>query len=392
MPCASLSSELHYPVVYVDLIVDRRPCSRISGQSSGARSRVWRRESVDEEDDVKQQSLGALAKFRGRHFISDQDYAPQELRELLDLAITLKALRVRRRYAPFLLGRHVAAIFEEPSTRTRVSFENGCAELGMNMLYLRPGELHLPGRESIYDTGRVLSRYNDAIVARLTHLAVLKELAAASTVPTINGLCSDSSHPVQSMTDVLTVLEHAGRIEGLTMGWLGRANGMCNSVILTCTRLGMNMVWAGPEEMPLADEIIEQAKANCEMSGATLTVSNKPEDGVKDSDFIYTDTWWWVQQEDDPAEMDRRLKINLPYQVNRQLWAKAKPAARFLHCLPAMRGNEVSDEIIDSPASVVFDQAENRLHFQKALLLTLIGIDELPSDPDLVEIGRALLS
>jgi ornithine carbamoyltransferase len=336
--------------------------------------------------------LGALAKFRGRHFISDQDYTPQELRELLGLAIALKALRARKRLTPFLLGRHVAAIFEEPSTRTRVSFENGCAELGMNMLYLRPGELHLPGRESIYDTGKVLSRYNDAIVARLTHLAVFKELAAASSVPTINGLCSDSSHPVQSLTDVMTVFEHAGRIEGLTMGWLGRANGMCNSVILTCTRLGMNVVWAGPEAMPLKPEIIEQAQANGEISGATLTVSHEPADGVRDADFIYTDTWWWVQQEDDKGEMDRRLQINLPYQVNRELWAKAKPGARFLHCLPAMRGNEVSDEIIDSPASIVFDEAENRLHFQKALLLALIGIDELPADPDLQEIGRALLS
>ena len=211
-------------------------------------------------------------------------------------------------------------------------------------------------------------------------------------MPVINGLCSDSSHPVQSMTDVMTVFEHAGAIEGLTMGWLGRANGMCNSVLLTCTRLGMNMVWAGPEEMSVREDVIAQAKANCALSGATFTMSNDPADGVRDSDFVYSDTWWWVQQEDDQAEMDRRLHINLPYQVNADLMAKAKPGAKYMHCLPAMRGNEVTDEVIDSPASIVFDEAENRMHFQKALLLALIGIDELPADPDMQEIGRALLS
>ena len=335
--------------------------------------------------------LGDLAKFRGRHFLSDQDYTPDELRELLGLAVALKALRARRRVTPFLYGRHLATIFQEPSTRTRVSFENAMAELGGNMLYLRPGELHLPGRESVGDTAQVLSRYNDAIVGRITHFKVLEEFARYATVPVVNGLCSDSSHPVQSMTDVMTVLEHAGRIEGLTMGWLGRANGMCNSVLLTCTRLGMDVVWAGPEEMPVAPEVIAQAEANCALSGATFTMSNDPVDGVRDADFIYSDTWWWVQQEDDQEEMDRRLRINLPYQVNAALMAEARPGAKYMHCLPAMRGNEVTDEVIDSPASIVFDEAENRLHFQKGLLLALIGIDELPDDPDLHEIGAALL-
>ena len=340
---------------------------------------------------VAGESLGSLAKFRGRDFLSDQDYAPEELRELLDLAIALKAVRATRRVSPLLYGKHLATVFQEPSTRTRVSFENAMAELGGNMLYLRPGELHLPGRESVGDTAQVLSRYNDAIVGRLSHLEVLEEFARYATVPVINGLCSDSSHPVQSMTDVMTILEHAGYIRGLTMGWLGRASGMTNSVILTCTRLGMNVVWAGPEEMGLKDKVVAQAEANCLLSGATFTVSNDPADGVTHSDFIYSDTWWWVQQEDDQGEMDRRYKINRPYQVNGELWAKAKPGARYMHCLPAMRGKEVTDEIIDSPASIVFDQAENRMHFQKALLVALIGIDEMPQEPELQEIGRALL-
>ena len=187
----------------------------------------------------------------------------------------------------------------------------------------RPREQLLVG-----GAAQVRSRYNDAIFDRSTHFKVLEEFAQYATVPVINGLCSDSSHPVQSMTDVMTALEHAGRIEGLTMGWLGRANGMCNSVLLTCTRLGMNVAWAGPEEMSVAPEVTAQARANCELSGATFTLSNDPVDGVKDSDFVYSDTWWWVQQEDDQEEMDRRLRINPQYQVNGALMATARPGAK----------------------------------------------------------------
>jgi putrescine carbamoyltransferase len=335
--------------------------------------------------------LPQLAKFRGRDYVTDQAYSREELMELLDLAVALKALRAKRRITPFLVGRHLATIFEEPSTRTRVSFENGMAELGGNALYLRPGEIHLPGRESIGDTAQVLSRLNDAIVLRASHVAVLRELADYATVPVINGMCSDYDHPVQTMSDALTILEHAGQIKGLTMGWVGHANNMCNSVVLTCTRLGMNMVVASPSEFRLDPEVEKWARANCNASGAALTLSENPVDAVKDADFVYTDMWWWVQEEE-AGQVEERARVNRPYQVNSKLWAEAKPRARFMHCLPAMRGYEVTDEVIDSPASIVFPQAENRMHFQKALVLALIGIDELPADPDLQEIGRALLS
>jgi len=331
-------------------------------------------------------NLGAL---RGRHFFTDQDYTREELLGLLDLAVALKALYRRRPFTPLLEGRTLAMIFEHPSTRTRISFEAGMSELGGHAQYLRPGEIHLPGHETIADTARVVSRLVDAIMARTAFHTTLAELVEYASVPVINGLTDDYDHPVQSMTDAMTVLEHFGTVEGLTCAFVGKcADAMGTSVALTMTRLGSSMVMAAPPEEQMTPGIEALARANCAASGASLTLTDDPVAGVRDADVVFTVGWWWMQPEE---EKQRLRRILGPYQVNEELWRHAKPGARFMHCLPAVRGEEMTDAILDAPFSIVLDEAENRKHFQKALLLALIGIDRMPSDPELSEIGAALL-
>jgi ornithine carbamoyltransferase len=331
--------------------------------------------------------LPALKKFRGRHYLTDLDFTREELEDLLKLAVNLKVLWKERPLTPFLPGQHLAMIFEAASTRTRVSFENGFAELGGNAVYLRPGEIHLPGRESIADTARTLSRYNSAIAIRAKKNETINELAAWSTVPVINGMDGDR-HPCQSMSDAFTILEHAGTLEGVTFAYVGDAAHPCNSLSTTLTKLGLNVRIGNAAGYEIAPEIREHAERFAAESGGSFLLTNDPLEAIDGADFIYTDCWWWTGQE---AEYEDRVKAFEPFQVNREFWSHTKPGARFMHCLPAMRGEEVTDEIADGEASIIFPQAENRMHFQKALMLALIGIDELPDDPRLEEIGEALL-
>jgi len=249
--------------------------------------------------------------------------------------------------------------------------------------------MHLPGRESVADTGRVLSRFLHAIMARTQTVAVLRELADAATVPVINGEAGDWDHPIQSVSDALTILEYGGRLEGETMAWLGHGDCMCNSVLLTASRLGMNVNVVTPEHFPLSDEVRRLVEDNCREHGTRLLIAESPEEVVADADYVYTSLWWWEDSAEYVADVRRKMQ---PYQVNEELWAKTKPGARFMHCLPAVRGDEVTDAIIDGPASMVWDMAENRKHLQKAVVLALVGIDRLPRDPELEAIGRALLS
>jgi putrescine carbamoyltransferase len=335
-------------------------------------------------------SLTALRKFKGRHFVTDQSYSRAELEELLELAVALKAVARRKPLTPFLEGRTLAMIFEQPSTRTRISFEAGMTELGGHAQYLRPGEIHLPGHETIADTARVISRLVDAVMARTAFHSTLAELAAHATVPVVNGLTDDYDHPVQSLTDALTILEHAGSTAGQTIAFVGKcSDAMATSVALTMTRLGSNIVLAGPPQEQMAPQTQALVRANCEQSGASLTLTDDPIAAVAQADFVYTVGWWWMHTDDEKASLRRLFG---PYRVDEALWAHTKPGARFMHCLPAVRGDEVTDAVIDSPASIVLDEAANRKHLQKALLLALVGIDDLPADPDLQEIGRALLS
>ena len=333
-------------------------------------------------------ALPALRTLRGRHFLTDLDYTREELEDLLRLAVNLKALWRKRPLTPFLPGQHLAMIFEAASTRTRVSFENGFAELGGNALYLRPGEIHLPGRESIADTARTLAQYNSAIEIRSKKNETVNELAAWSPVPVINGMDHDR-HPCQSMSDALTILEHAGTLAGVTFAYVGDAAHPCNSLSTTLTKLGLTCASATRQATRSVTEVRQNAERFAAESGGSFLLTNDPLEAIAGADFIYTDCWWWTGQEDEYAD---RIAAFKPFQVNGEFWAQTKPGARFMHCLPAMRGEEVTDEVADGEASLIFPQAQNRMHFQKALMLALIGIDELPADPELQPIGRALLS
>ena len=344
-------------------------------------------ESITEAADAP---LPALAKFRGRHYLTDQDYTRDELMELLQLAVQLKALWREKSLTPYLPGKTLAMIFEHPSTRTRVSFEAAMTELGGHAQYLRPGEIHLPGRESIKDTSIVLSRLTSAIMARTAYQTSLLELARWAKVPVVNGLTDDYDHPIQSLTDALTIWETAGRFEGLRLAFLGKvSDAMASSVALTCSRLGIDVVLGGPADHQMAPEMQELVRANCAESGATLTLTDDPTEAVADADFIYTVLWWWLEEGE---EREALRRIYEPYQVDGELWAGTKPGAKFMDCLPAVRGEEATDAIMDGPMSLCFDQSENRKHLQKAVLLALIGIDALPADPDLRPIGEALLT
>jgi ornithine carbamoyltransferase len=269
-----------------------------------------------------------------------------------------------------------------------VSFENGFAELGGNALYLRPGEIHLPGRESVADTARTLSQYNSAIEIRSKLNETVTELAKWSDVPVINGMDHDR-HPCQSMSDAFTILEHAGTLAGVTFAYVGDAAHPCNSLSTTLTKLGLNVRIGNAAGYEMSPALATLAAGFAAESGGSFLLTNDPLEAIAGADFIYTDCWWWTGQED---EYKDRIAAFKPFQVNKEFWSHTKPGARFMHCLPAMRGEEVTDDVADSDASIIFPQAQNRMHFQKALMLALIGIDDLPADPDLQPIGKALLS
>ena len=317
-----------------------------------------------------------------RHFIDTQDFSREQIGELLELIRLLKEADRDGAVPTLLKRRSLGMIFEEPSTRTRVSFEVAMAKLGGHALYLKPGEIHLGVRESLYDTAKVLSRMCDVIEARtLKHETVL-ELARDAEVPVINGL-TDFNHPTQAVCDLFTMTEHlpAGRaLEDCTVVFVGDRTNVCSSEMFIATQFGMRFVHAAPAAYQAPAEWIEVAERNCAASGGSVAVTDEVEDAVAEADFVYTDLWWWVDQEDEiPA---RRAAFMPRYQVNAELIARAPEQARFMHCLPASRGVEVTDEVIDGPRSIVFDQAENRLHAEKGILawLTLPTLGEPPSE------------
>lgn len=303
-----------------------------------------------------------------RHFIDTQDFTKQELLDIIELSRKIKAADQQGCTPKLLQDASLAMIFEEPSTRTRVSFEVAMTELGGHALYLKPGEIHLGARESIYDTAKVLSRMCDVIMARTLKHDTITELARYADVPVINGL-TDYNHPTQVVCDVMTMLEHApaGKsLEDLRVTFIGDATNVLSSLMLICTRLGIHFTHAAPKKYQPPKEWIAWAQENCSTSGATLTITEDPLSAVKEADFIYTDLWWWVGQEDEIPE--RRAAFMPRYQVNLELFNKAPSHCKFMHCLPASRGVEATDEVLDHPRSIIFDQAENRLHAEKGLL------------------------
>ena len=301
----------------------------------------------------------------GRDCLTLAEFSPDEARLILDEAQKLKALRRSR--IPFrpLFGRTLAMVFQKPSNRTRVSFEVGMYHLGGHALPLSPQEIQMGQRETPSDTGRVLDRYIDAIMARTFSHREIEELAAAAEVPVINGL-SDLHHPCQALADLLTVREEFGGLEGVKITYVGDGNNVANSLALGCALTGAELTIAHPPGHAPDPGVMKLAAT----SGVAPTLTEDPQEGVAGARVVYTDVWASMGQE---AEAEERKKEFAPYQVNKELMSLAAPDAIFLHCLPAHRGEEVTAGVIDGLRSRVFDQAENRLHAQKALLYLLLG-------------------
>lgn len=304
-----------------------------------------------------------------KDFISLNDITKEELKELLDLAIKLKDETKKGIPHPILKGKTLGMIFTKSSTRTRVSFEVGMTQLGGYPLFLSSNDIQLGRGETIYDTAKVLERYLDGIMIRtFSHQDVL-DLAEHADIPIINAL-TDLLHPCQVLADLLTIYEHKGHLEGLKLCYIGDGNNMTHSLMYGCAKAGMDCSVATPENYACDPEVVKNAKADFKASGRTLTITTDPIEAIKDADIVYTDTWVSMGQE---AEKQERIKVFMPYQVNKELFSYAKPDALFMHCLPAYRDFEVTSDVIDGPNSVIFDEAENRLHAQKAVLVKLMA-------------------
>ena len=304
-----------------------------------------------------------------RHFLTIADLSSDEVWLLLDKARDLKAERQKTgENKPLLKGKTLGMIFLKPSLRTRVSFDMAMIHLGGQALYLSPNEIQLGKRESTADVARVLSRYVDAIMARVFAHRDVEELAAYSRVPVINGL-SDFTHPCQGMADLLTIYEHYNRLTGLKLAYVGDGNNVANSLLFGAAKTGMHIAVASPPGYEPKPAVVHLARKFAAESGSEILITNDPHQAVMDADAIYTDVWTSMGQEE---ETEQRLKIFPPYQVNSTLVAQAKPEAIIMHCLPAHRGQEITDEVADGPHSVIFEQAENRMHAQKAILVSLL--------------------
>ncbi len=311
--------------------------------------------------------------MRSRHFLSIGDLSADELRHVLWTALRLKNEWKEGRRERYLAGKTLGMLFEKPSLRTRVSFEVGMLQLGGHALYLSPGEVQMGQRESIPDVARVLSRFVDAIMARVFNHHDLEQLAAYASVPVINGL-SDLSHPCQALADLLTIYEKRGRWEGLTLAFVGDGdNNVAHSLLLGAAKLGINFAVASPPGFTPNEHYLQQASEDARASGARIAVYEDARRAVADADIVYTDVWTSMGQE---AERERRQAVFRPYQVNRELIEAAKPDVLVMHDLPAHRGEEITDEVMDGPHAIVFDQAENRLHAQKAVLFLMLRAGE----------------
>ena len=291
-----------------------------------------------------------------------------ELTDLLILATTLKQEWKAGGNAPVLKGKALGMVFTKPSLRTRVSFEMGMHHLGGHALYIAPDEIQMGKRESIPDVAHVLSRYVDGIMARVFAHADVVTLAQYSRVPVINGL-SDYTHPCQGLADLLTIIEHKGTVKGVTIAYLGDANNVANSLALGGTLLGAHVRIGSPYGYSLRENVAHLAGQFASASGGSLTLVVDPHEAVHGADVIYTDTWTSMGQESEAAQ---RAVVFPPYQVNSNLVQLARPDAIIMHCLPAHRGQEITDEVADGSQSVLWDQAENRMHAQKAVLVKLL--------------------
>ena len=307
--------------------------------------------------------------FAQRHLLTLQDWSADEILQTLSLALQLKAKQKAGEPHPLLAGKSLAMIFTKSSTRTRVSFEVGMQQLGGHALFLSSKDIQLGRGEPIGDTAKVLSRYVDGIMIRTFEQSDVVELARYGSIPVINGL-TDRFHPCQVLADLMTLYEHKGALKGRKLAFIGdAANNMGHSLLIGCSKLGVSVALGCPKGYRPESEIVEWAKANAQAMGSEVLITDDLEDAVAGADAVYTDVWTSMGMEEEQAQ---RFKDFAGVCVNEALMAKADPKAIFLHCLPAHRGEEVTSGVIDGPQSVVFDQAENRLHAQKAVMALLM--------------------
>lgn len=304
-----------------------------------------------------------------KHLISLNDLSKQDFEKIIDLSIKLKSDQKSGIQNTTLKNKTLGMIFSKSSTRTRVSFEVGMYQLGGNSLFLSSQDIQLGRGESIYDTAKVLSRYIDGIMIRTFNHSDVEDLAKFGTIPVINGL-TDLMHPCQILADMLTIYEVKGKFEGLKLAYIGDGNNVTHSLLHGCTKVGMHIAVASPKGYECNKLMVDEAINESKKSGSNVLITNDPIEAALDADIVYTDTWISMGQESEKAE---RIKIFKDYQINSTLFSKCKKDAMFLHCLPAYRGYEVTSEIIDGPNSYIFDEAENRLHAQKAVMSLLMG-------------------
>lgn len=305
-----------------------------------------------------------------KHLLCLYDWTSDEITDILELADKLKYENKNGiRHDHHLKGKTLGMIFSKSSTRTRVSFEVGMHQLGGYALFLSSADIQLGRGETVYDTAKTLSRYLDGIMIRTFNQKDVEDLAAYGSIPIINGL-TDELHPCQILADLMTVREKKGSLKGLKLAYIGDGNNVANSLLIGCAKTGMDISVATPEGYFCNEKYINMAKTAAENSGSRIHITTDAKQAISDADVVYTDTWVSMGME---KEKEERMKVFAPYQINNGLFSHAKPDAIFMHCLPAYRGYEVTEEIIDGPRSVIFDEAENRLHAQKAVMVKLMG-------------------
>ncbi len=304
-----------------------------------------------------------------RHFLTLNDVTQDEVLDLFTLAADLKPKRQKGVAHPVLAGKTLALVFEKPSLRTRVTFETGMTQLGGHAIYLTPNDIQLGQRETVQDAARNLERWVDGIVARTFSHQMVERLAGFAHIPVINGL-TDGHHPVQILCDLFTLWEKRGKLAGLRVVFVGDGNNVCHSWLQGAAKMGMHFTLACPPGYEPDASILSQALSEAKVTGASLTITHDPKTAARKADVLYTDVWTSMGQEEERA---RRLRDFQGFQLNRELVAEASPDVLVMHCLPAHRGEEITDEVLDGPHSIVFDEAENRLHGQKAILVRLLG-------------------